>query len=88
MGAYVVPARSEQKYALDSNDTRLQHVVFANGMLWGALDTAVDSSANTRAGIEGFIVNPTGGSGATLVNKGYLAVSQNNVTSPRDRGHA
>ena len=112
VGAYVVPARSEQKvgdtpladclnsnacgtflngfadpfapnheYALDSNDTRMQQVVFAAGKLWGALDTAVNASANTRAGIEWFVVDPTANGGA-LVNQGYLAVKQNNVTYP------
>jgi hypothetical protein len=57
----------------------MQQVVFADGMVWGALDTAVNSSANTRAGVEWFVVNPTTG---TLANSGYLAVSQNNVIYP------
>jgi len=74
------PFAPELEYALDSNDTRMQQVVFANGRLWGALDTAVNSSANTRAGIEWFVVNPSGS--ASVVNQGYLAVSQNNVTYP------
>ena len=66
-------------YPLDSNDTRMQQVVFANGILWGALDTAVNLSANTRAGIEWFAVNPGAG---TLANSGYLAVKQENVIYP------
>ena len=73
------PFAPEPQYPLDSNDTRMQQVVFADGMLWGALDTAVNSSANTRAGVEWFVVNPTAG---RLVNSGYLAVSQNNVIYP------
>jgi hypothetical protein len=73
---------AEHEYALDSNDTRMQQVVFANGMLWGALDTGVHSSANTRAGVEWFVVNPTADGGPALVNQGYLAVKQNNVTYP------
>ncbi len=73
------PFAPESEYPIDSNDTRMQQVVFADGKLWGALDTAVNSSANTRAGVEWFVVNPTAG---TLVNSGYLAVSQNNVTYP------
>jgi hypothetical protein len=76
------PFAPEHEYPLDSNDTRMQQVVFANGMLWGALDTAVNSSANTRAGVEWFIVNPTANGGPAVVNNGYLAVSQNNVTYP------
>jgi len=76
------PFAPEHEYAVDSNDTRMQQVVFANGRLWGALDTAVNSSANTRAGIEWFVVNPAASGGAALVNQGYLAASQNNVTYP------
>ena len=76
------PFAPNHEYPVDSNDTRMQQVVFADGMLWGALDTAVNSSANTRAGVEWFVVNPKGQHGASLVNNGYLAVSQNNVTYP------
>jgi hypothetical protein len=74
------PFAPEHEYDIDSNDTRMQQVVYANGRLWGALDTAVNSSANTRAGIEWFVVNPAGS--GSLVNQGYLAVSQNNVIYP------
>jgi hypothetical protein len=76
------PLAPEHEYALDSNDTRMQQVVFAAGKLWAALDTAVNSSANTRAGVEWFVVNPTAAGGPSLVNSGYLAVHQNNVTYP------
>jgi hypothetical protein len=76
------PFAPEHEYPLDSNDTRMQQVVFANGKLWGALDTAVNSSANVRAGIEWFVVNPTAAGGPAIDNQGYLAVSQNNVTYP------
>ncbi|HEX3630615.1 MAG TPA: hypothetical protein VHW91_09100 [Candidatus Dormibacteraeota bacterium] len=76
------PLAPEQEMALDSNDTRMQQVVYANGMLWGALDTAVNASANTRAGIEWFVVNPAAAGGPSVVNQGYLAVSQNNVIYP------
>ena len=74
------PFAPEHEAAIDSNDTRMQQTVYANGRLWGALDTAVNSSANTRAGIEWFVVNPAGS--GSVVNQGYLAVSQNNVTYP------
>ena len=76
------PFAPEHEYALDSNDSRMQQVVYANGRLFGALDTAVNSSANTRAGIEWFVVNPAVANGGALVNQGYLAVSQNNVIYP------
>ncbi len=72
------PFAPEHEYAIDSNDTRMQQVVFANGLLWSALDTAVNSSANTRAGIEWFVVDPSAGT----AKSGYLAVLQNNLTYP------
>jgi len=76
------PFAPEHEYAIDSNDTRMQQVVYADGKLWGALDTAVNASANTRAGVEWFVVNPSARRGPALVNQGYLAVSQNNVDYP------
>jgi hypothetical protein len=75
------PFAPEHESALDSNDTRMQQVTYADGMLWAAIDTAVNSSANVHAGIEWFVVRPTSG-GASLVNSGYLAVAQNNITYP------
>ncbi|TMD09529.1 MAG: hypothetical protein E6J01_01530 [Chloroflexi bacterium] len=76
------PFAPNHEYALDSSDTRLLTVAFADGKLWGALGTAVRASANTSAGIEWFVVNPTASGGASLVNQGYLAVSQNNAIYP------
>ena len=37
------PFAPEHEAAIDSNDTRMQQVVFADGKLWGALETAVNS---------------------------------------------
>jgi hypothetical protein len=46
----------------DSNDTRMQQVTYANGKLWGALDTELDSSnpptGDNRAGVAWYIVKP------------------------------
>jgi hypothetical protein len=50
------PAHNEVESHLDSNDTRMQQVVFANGKLWGALDTAITVGGVNKAGIEWFIV--------------------------------
>jgi hypothetical protein len=56
----------------DSNDTRMQQVMFANGKLWGSLDTALNpDSGPQRAGIEWFIVNPVSGK---LTMQGYLGL--------------
>ncbi len=57
----------------DSNDTRMQQVTYANGRLWGALDTAVNPDGGAqRAGIAYFVVNPSAGK---VVTQGYLGAT-------------
>ena len=63
---------------LDSNDTRMQQVTFANGKLWGALDTALTVDGVNKAGIEYFVLNPNG----KIHQNGYLGLSNNNLTYP------
>jgi hypothetical protein len=63
----------------DSNDTRMQQVMYANGKLWGALDTALTVGGNNRAGIEWFIVNPVSG---RPVMQGYLGAAGYDFTYP------
>jgi hypothetical protein len=53
------PAHDEVISRPDSNDTRMQQVMYANGKLWGALDTAVTVGGSNRAGVAWYIVNPT-----------------------------
>jgi hypothetical protein len=77
------PHAPNPEYALDSNDTRMQQVVYADGKLWGALDTAVKVGGKVQAGIEWFVVRPSSEEdSADLVNQGYLAVKRNNVIYP------
>ena len=64
---------------IDSNDSRMQQVYFANGKLWGALDTAVTVGGATKAGIAYFVLNPHSGN---LFQQGFVAVPGNNVTYP------
>jgi hypothetical protein len=64
----------------DSNDTRMQQVTWANGKLWGALDTTVNPDLGpARAGIEYFVVNPNAGK---IVNQGYLGAAGHDFTYP------
>lgn len=64
----------------DSNDTRMQQVMYANGKLWGALDTAVNPDGGAqRAGIAWYIVNP---STPKVVLSGYLGASGHDFTYP------
>ena len=70
-------ANTEKK--IDSNDSRMQQVWFANGKLWGALDTAVTVGGATKAGIAYYVINPNSGK---LFNQGVVAVANNNVSYP------
>lgn len=70
---------------LDSNDSRMQQVVFANGKLWGALDTALTINGVNKAGIEWFIVKPSvsaSGVSGLVAKQGYLGLANNNLTYP------
>jgi hypothetical protein len=65
---------------IDSNDTRMQQVTYANGNLWGALDTALNPDGGAqRAGIAYFIVNPNAGK---MVKQGYLGAAGHDFTYP------
>jgi hypothetical protein len=48
-------------FALNANDSRMQQVFYANGKLWGALDTAVNVGGEDRAGIAYYVINPHSG---------------------------
>ena len=64
----------------DSNDTRMQQVTFANGKLWGSLDTALNpDGGSARAGIAWFVLNPSAGK---VVNQGYLGSTGYDLTYP------
>jgi hypothetical protein len=73
-------AGSEVVQSPDSNDTRMQQVMFANGKLWGALDTSLNPDRGPqRAGIAWYIVNPNAGK---LVMDGYLGAFGHDFTYP------
>jgi hypothetical protein len=74
------PAHNEVISTPDSNDTRMQQVTYANGKLWGALDTALNPDGGTqRAGIAYYIVNPSAGK---VVQQGYLGAAGHDFTYP------
>src|SRR5213079_341626 len=67
------PAHDEVISRPDSNDTRMQQVMWANGKLWGALDTALNPDGGPqRAGIAWYTLNPDAG---TVALQGYLGAS-------------
>jgi len=73
------PAHNEVISRPDSNDTRMQQVDYANGKLWGALDTAVTINSNNRAGIAWYILNPSNGG---IAKQGTYGVDGADLTYP------
>ena len=74
------PAHNEVVSRPDANDTRMQQVMYANGKLWGALDTALNPDGGAqRAGIAWFIVNPNAGK---VVKQGYLGAAGYDFSYP------
>jgi len=66
----------------DANDTRMQQVTYANGKLWGSLDTALsfdNNPSHNRAGIAWFIVSPNS---LSIVRQGYLGAAGMDFTYP------
>jgi hypothetical protein len=73
------PAHNEVVSTPDSNDTRMQQVTFANGKLWGALDSAVTVGGANRAGIAYYVINPASGK---VDLQGLMGVAGNDLTYP------
>ena len=64
----------------DSNDTRMQQVFYANGKVWGALDTAINPDGGPqRAGIAWYAVNPNV---SKVALSGYLGATGYDFTYP------
>ena len=79
------PAHNEVQPVLDSNDSRMQQVMYADGKLVGALDTALQLKGKTQAGIEWFTVTPRSshdGVEANLSGNGYFGKANTNLTYP------
>jgi hypothetical protein len=71
---------------LNSNDDRMNQVVYADGLLWSGVNTIVTTKdGSTRVGIAYFAVDPEwhGSSlGGHVARQGYVAVNGNNVLFP------
>jgi hypothetical protein len=66
---------------LDSNDTRMQQVMYANGKVWGALDSAVTMSGANHAGVAWYIVKPDVSTGSVA---GKIALTGTNGVEGKD----
>jgi hypothetical protein len=77
---------TETEETLNTNDDRMNQVVFADGLLWGAVNTIVQGKAGpARSGIAYFIVLPTFSHGhlkAFMVNQGYVSLADDNLLFP------
>jgi hypothetical protein len=65
--------------SLNSNDSRMQQVTYANGKVWGALDTAVNVGSQDRAGIAFYVLNPNS---KKIVIQGQAGVASTDLTYP------
>jgi hypothetical protein len=75
------PAHNEVISKLDSNDTRMQQVMYANGKVWGALDTAVTLGGTNQAGVGWYIVKPDISTGSVT---GKIALTGNTGVEGKD----
>ncbi|HEX2646587.1 MAG TPA: hypothetical protein VHO95_05125 [Candidatus Dormibacteraeota bacterium] len=67
---------------IDTNDTRMQQVTYAGGMVYGALDTGVKVKGRLEAGIEWFAVDVSDDGGASLTNEGFVGSAGTNLSYP------
>jgi hypothetical protein len=65
--------------SLNSNDSRMQQVSYANGKLWGALDTAISVGGQNRAGVAFYVINPHSGH---LDLQGQAGIAGTDLTYP------
>jgi hypothetical protein len=57
----------------------MQQVSYANGNVWGALDTAVNVGGQDRAGVAFYVVNPNS---RKLVLQGQAGIANTDLTYP------
>ena len=71
---------------LQSNDDRMNQVVYAGGKLWSGVNTAAKTeNGPTTTEIAYFVVHPsatTSNVAATMANQGYVSVDRNSVMYP------
>jgi hypothetical protein len=75
------PYLAEQEGGLDSSDTRPLTAVYANGVVYSALDTAMQVNGNLQAGFEWFQIRASGAR-SSLPRHGYVGVNKGNATYP------
>ncbi|THF84017.1 hypothetical protein E7T09_21155 [Deinococcus sp. KSM4-11] len=79
------PAHNEVLSPIDSGDSRVQQVMYADGKLWTTLGTAVNDNGTDRTGAAWFILKPQTNKNkadAKVVRQGVVSVSGNNLLYP------
>jgi hypothetical protein len=82
----------ETERPLDSLDSRMQQVMYANGLLYGSNGTAVDVGVNSsslaqQTGVAWYVTDPTtdpanGNLSTAVTQQGRLAAARNNLLMP------
>lgn len=84
-GGTTPPAHASTPELLDSNDSRMQQVMYAGGRLYGALDTVVKVRGNQQAGAAYYAIRPFALPGSVIgvvEHQGKVGVAGNNVNYP------
>jgi hypothetical protein len=79
------PAHDQVESTLDSGDSRMMQVTFADGLLWGALDTELTVQGTPQAAIEWFAARPQVDGAAlqsTVIANDYLGLAGENLVHP------
>jgi hypothetical protein len=79
IGTHVNTSFGGPTASLNSNDSRMQQVMYANGKVWGALDTAVGVGGAQRAGIAYYVINPNA---SKIVLQGQAGIAGTDLTYP------
>jgi hypothetical protein len=68
---------------LNSNDDRMNQVVFSGGRLWSGVNTVAKvANGPTTTEIAYFVVSATAPAATAMANQGYVAVNRNSVMFP------
>lgn len=79
LAVFGLPPQNHPLGTLDSGDSRVLDVRYANGKLWAVLGTAAQVGGNTRTGVGWFVLDPTT---ETFVKQGVLALADENLIYP------
>jgi hypothetical protein len=77
--------KQEKLDFLNTNDDRMNQVVYASGTLWSGVNTAVAANGPARTGIAWFAVTPSVSDGqvtGSVAAQGYIALQHNSVFFP------